>query len=265
MRIFTALLTLSLALALSATTAAASVGTPQPGFEEVSDVSTLMAIGATAGVMVLEAPLSLHVVAKAPGCSNGNDAKNGQTQTAPGCKLKLVSPESPKASHTPVAGTPSRKSEPTAPDAPRTGEIEKAARECVARYLALTSESSATLREEVAARCDAVRKDSGLTTAEFIAKFGPAKSSHKPAEKKPAEKKFETLKPTAPTTPTTKPVKGDAPTADSLARECAYKYNALRSVKAPSDAQRQSVSNLCQHAMAATGLKGDAFWTKYRP
>lgn len=283
MRIFTALLSLSLTLALSASTANASVGTPQPDLEEGSDVSTLAATGVAAGVEVLEAPSSLQVAPKAPGCANGNDAKNGQTQTAPGCKSKAVSPKAPKASHAPVADKPSHKpshkSEPATPDAPRTGDIEKAARECVARYLALTDASSSEQRKEVAVRCEEIRKATGLTTAEFIAKFGPAKLNHKPedktfekkpeekksTEKKPVEKKPETTKPTAPTTPSAKPVSGDAPLADSLARECAYKYNALRNSKTATDAMRQSVSNLCQNAMAATGLKGDAFWAKYRP
>ena len=104
-----------------------------------------------------------------------------------------------------------------------TDELKRLISECIAAYQAHRSDASDACRKAIAA--------SGLTSAEFWAKFGPK------------------------TEPTTKPshTPVDASTVEALVKDCFAKYTA----KDP------DTSNACHKAIEASGLTTDQFFAKF--
>jgi hypothetical protein len=128
----------------------------------------------------------------------------------------------------------------TPPASPQTtvhGDVPAVMKECVEKYLALRELGDATPpadRQATVEICKAALEQSGLSGAEFWAKFGPD-----------AQK----------TVPQVKRSEGTAnPELEAMIKEC------VRQRLAGTDDQ----SDACRKAIAASGLTPQEFWTKVR-
>ena len=118
------------------------------------------------------------------------------------------------------------------------------ARECVTKYNLKSTDASATCKKAI--------ELSGLTSAEFAAKFFPRTSETKPAT---------TPKPSTKTEPTTspKPVTNTAELS-LLVAKCLDLYKAVTST-----GETHAASEACGVAIRASGMTSVDFWAKYHP
>ena len=117
-------------------------------------------------------------------------------------------------------------------------EVQALIRECVTKYTAHATDATATCRKAI--------ELTGLTSAEFAAKFFPRTTETKPT----ATLKRET---------TTKPVTNTAEVSQLIAK-CLQMYAAVNT-----GSDTRAVSEACGAAIKASGLTSTAFWAKYHP
>jgi hypothetical protein len=154
-------------------------------------------------------------------------AKTNVTVTAPKATEKPA-PQSTTTTTTPSSASPKTEE--------KHGEIPQVVKDCVDRYLAIRARGDSAPdanRQAIAEVCTPALAATGLTSAEFAAKFGlDAKSGT-----------------SAPTT-----VKGDlSPEALAMARECVTKYNA----------KSTDASTTCKRAIELSGLTSADFAAKF--
>lgn len=174
-----------------------------------------------------EVPSATPMVSTAPATQASSRPAN--SPSAVGEQKKADVP----AAQLPAATTPASPSSPTAADL-QHGAVPEIFKECVERYLALRElgdSAPAADRQAVGEVCKAALAQSGLSSADFWAKFGPGANKTEP--------------------------KTDAPksTADLevLVKECVAQR--LAGTADQSDA--------CKKAIAFSGLTPAEFWTKF--
>lgn len=158
--------------------------------------------------------------------------------------------ESPKTTETKPAETP--KHETTSNDETLSVLI----KDCLAKYAAAKNSP-----EETSPASDACRKAisaSGLSPQDFWLRFGPkATQTAKPEttnKPEPTKKPEATKKPETVTVPTVSTAQ-----IELLVKDCFAKYLTAKNTKQGGDAAAQA----CHRAMAASGLSGDAFWSRF--
>ena len=172
------------------------------------------------------------------------EAKTPKTEfavTAPVSKPATTEPK-PETDKTEPKSDKTDKTEKTEKTEPKTehgthDENHGVIKECVEKYLALRAQGDAASRgdrQAVEAVCKAALEQTGLTSAQFWAKFGPHSE------------------PTTPTTPKT-----DSPTTvrtlENWIKECVTKYT----LKAP------DAGEFCRKAIELSGLTSSEFAAKY--
>jgi len=119
----------------------------------------------------------------------------------------------------------------------KTSEVEALVKECLTKYTALkTSTTAGTAASEA---CRRAIEASGLTSTEFWAKFGTK------------------------TEPTTQPQKPTA-SLEELVKDCLTKYAALKT-STTAGTTETAASEACRHAIEASGLTSTEFWTRFAP
>jgi hypothetical protein len=153
------------------------------------------------------------------------------------------------------------KSEPSAKTEPKTEQpkteqpndesLSLLVKDCLLKYAALKTNTEAA--SEASEACRKAIAASGLTSADFWARFGPKTA---PTTKPEPTKKPETTK---------RPETAGASTAvttaqiEVLVKDCFTKYLIAKNTKVGSTAAVEA----CNKAMAASGLTGTAFWAKF--
>ena len=197
------------------------------------------------GALVVGVAASAALVSNAE-FSNTPSQHEQPSATQPAVTRPANSPSTrvePKKSDAPAAQQPAA----TTPSSPppstsaglQHGEVPGVIKECVEKYLALRElDDRATngYRESTSAVCKAAFAASGLSGAEFWAKFGPG---------------------TNPTAPKTEPSHGTDLSADTLhwIRECVTKYTI----------HAADATVTCRKAIELTGLTTAEFAAKYLP
>jgi len=174
------------------------------------------------------------------------EAKTPKTEfavTAPVSKPSTTEPKTDKTDKTERTEPKPDKTEKTEPKTEQGthDEIHGVVKECIEKYLALRAQGDAASRgdrQSVEAVCKAALEQTGLTSAQFWAKFGPHTDPHAGS-----------TTPTAPKTesPTT------SRTLENWIKECVTKYT----LKAP------DASEFCRKAIELSGLTSSEFAAKY--
>jgi len=132
------------------------------------------------------------------------------------------------------SATPEPTKRPTTSPRPesKTGDVEALVKDCITKYAAV--KMSTTAGTDASDACRRAIEASGLTSAEFWARFAPK------------------------TEPTTQPQK---PTAnlEELVKDCLTKYAALKTSPTAGTAASES----CRRAIEASGLTSTEFWTRF--
>jgi hypothetical protein len=134
----------------------------------------------------------------------------------------------------PATSTTTRPATSPTPEA-RTHDIEALVKDCLAKYAAAkTSTTAGTAASEA---CRRATLASGLTSTEFWAHFAPK---------------------TQPSTATVKPTT-DPTNVEALARYCLSKYTAAKD----NATEATAASEVCRRAIEASGLSATEFWAKF--
>jgi hypothetical protein len=144
----------------------------------------------------------------------------------------LVAPATPKPTDKPSTANTTPAASPKTEE--KHGEVPQVVKDCIAKYLAVREQgdgAAAADRKAVEEVCKAALTATGLSSADFWAKFGFDK--HKTSDK-------------------TEPKTTDL---EAQIKECVRQYLA-----GTADA-----SDACHHAIAASGLTPQEFWTKFGP
>jgi hypothetical protein len=169
-----------------------------------------------------------------------------QQQTAPmtASFAPTTKPEpTAKPDETPVVTSKSATPEMSAKPQTTTGDLETLVKDCLTKYAALkTSTTAGTAASEA---CRRAIEASGLTSTEFWTRFGP-KMEPSTAPVKPS------------TSPSTKP-SNTATNIEALVKDCFAKYIAAKD----STTGATAASEACRRAIEVSGLSATEFWAKF--